>query len=471
MGNVDYLELERQLKRIDEILQVSGVQRTFIKKSLSHWTRTTNLSLEKRTETVRLSFQKHSRQALRCNVARALMGKGVREFSTLLAGMPLLQWFCGVDKWGTIRVPSKSTLDRYSRWLPEEEMREVMSGLFQPVQDLGFEKSLDFESYFLDTTCVKTNIHFPVDWVLLRDAVRTLMKGVILIRKQGLKCRMEEPERFLKRINRLAIEMTHTRRKKDARREKKRVLRSMKKLIHVVEGHARRYRDLLDKRWEETEWTRPQANQVLKRIDAVLEQLPSALKQVHERIIGGRRVQNSEKILSLYETDTNVITRGKSGAEVEFGNTLLLGETRQGLIVDWRLWKESAPADSRMLQESLGRVKKLLGVGIKEVGGDRGFDSEGNRGYLGEEKIYNGIGSRDVKCLKRQMKEEVFVGLQKRRSQTEGRIGIFKNNFLGRPLRVKGFAHRCLAVTWAVFTHNLWVLARLPQVQIKRKAA
>ena len=49
----------------------------------------------------------------------------------------------------------------------------------------------------------------------------------------------------------------------------------------------------------------------------------------------------------------------------------------------------------------------------------------------------------------------------KRRGQTEGRIAILKNNFLGEPLRTKGFAGRNLAVTWAVLTHNLWVIARL----------
>ena len=60
-----------------------------------------------------------------------------------------------------------------------------------------------------------------------------------------------------------------------------------------------------------------------------------------------------------------------------------------------------------------------------------------------------------------------FNGLQRRRSQTEGRIAIVKNAFLGAPLRSKGFQNRELAVTWAVLTHNLWVIARLPQ----RKAA
>ena len=32
-------------------------------------------------------------------------------------------------------------------------------------------------------------------------------------------------------------------------------------------------------------------------------------------------------------------------------------------------------------------------------------------------------------------------------------------------MRAKGFAHRELAVSWQVLTHNLWVLARLEQKQ------
>jgi len=62
--------------------------------------------------------------------------------------------------------------------------------------------------------------------------------------------------------------------------------------------------------------------------------------------------------------------------------------------------------------------------------------------------------------LKDRMEEKRFVELQGRRSQTEGRIGIFKNGFLGRPLRIKEFEHRELAVDWQELTHNLWVQAR-----------
>ena len=55
----------------------------------------------------------------------------------------------------------------------------------------------------------------------MRDAARTLMKAAILIRKRGLQARMEEPEAFLNRMNRLCMKMTHARRKKDAKRARK----------------------------------------------------------------------------------------------------------------------------------------------------------------------------------------------------------------------------------------------------------
>lgn len=111
--------------------------------------------------------------------------------------------------------------------------------------------------------------------------------------------------------------MSAQRRTSDSRRGRKKILRAMKKLNRVVEGHAKRYRELLDREWERTDWSRKQAEQVLRRMDGVLEQLPAAVRQAHERIIGGRQVPNEEKILSLYESDVHVMVRGKASGEVE----------------------------------------------------------------------------------------------------------------------------------------------------------
>ena len=250
------------------------------------------------------------------------------------------------------RCQPESTVQRYATWLPEE-MKEVINVLLRRAgaaiadgkQVLDLEEPLDLSRMFLDTTCLKTNIHFPVDWVLLRDGVKSLMQSVELIRKHGLRSRMCEPQVFITKINRLSMQMTHTRRKKDGRKERKRVLREMKAVVSVVRAHARRYHTLLDEHWQATDWTRPQAEQVLKRLESILEALPAAVKQAHERIIGERQVANDEKLLSLFEPDIHVIVRGKAGEEVEFGNLLVLGEQSDGLIMDWELFKEEVPAD------------------------------------------------------------------------------------------------------------------------------
>jgi hypothetical protein len=464
VGNVDYLTLCQRLEQIESLLQASGLEADFVEKALQDWLKPKPAS---RLPTTRQQqqFQLRSRRALRCTILRTLLQEDYRGFSCALAGSPLYQWFCLIDALDQVRVPSKSELQRFAHWLEAAQMREMIERLLRagmdPAGPLDLREPVDLEEYFVDTTALKANVHFPVDWVLLRDATRTLMKAVTLIRREGLKARMESPAEFLRRINRLCIEMTHSRRQPESRKERKRVLRGMKKLVKVVGRHARKHRDLLDQQWENTDWTRRQAEQVLRRIDQVLELLPRAQKQAHERIIGERTVDNAEKILSLYEPDIQVLVRGKAGAEVEFGNKLLLGENKQGIILDYQLWQESAPADSSTLVESLERVVVALKKKMGAVGADRGFASKANTVGLAEAEIFDGLCPKSPAALKERMKEPRFVRMQQRRSQTEGRISILQRGFLGRPMRAKGFARRELAVAWGVLTHNLWRLARL----------
>lgn len=471
-GNVDYTLLRQQLLRIDQLLRQSGLEAQFIAQSFENWK--ARCQFKHVSAKTQRHIQIHARRALRCNLARTLIMEDFRGFAIRLADSPLFQHFCGVAEVDRVRVPAKSTLQRYSQWCDEAAVRRLVEQLTQQAhlhpQKLKLRAPLDLEACFLDTTCVKANIHYPVDWVLLRDATRTLMKAVQLIRKQGLRHRMEEPQVFLRRMNILAIEMTHTWGEKDSQKQRKKVLRKMDKLVGCVARHAQRYRGLLDQQWEQTEWTRGEADYILRRLDNVLGQLPAARQQARQRILQGQLVPSKDKILSFYDPDVQVIVRHKAGAEVEFGNTLLLSESSQGVIIDWELFKEVAPSDARLVSRSIPRIEEKLKVPIKAVGADRGFDSESNEQWLKEQKIYNGICPRSPKKLKQRKKSWKFRRLQRRRSQCEGRIGIVKNNFLGRPLRSKGFASRELAVSWAVLTHNLWVMARLPERKTRTRA-
>jgi IS5 family transposase len=479
LGPIEYREWKKQLERIHEVLRFSGVEETFQRLSLAQRNQAEQRQAEKENRQFyewspveQESYQRLCSQVLRCNVARTLTGESLRDFGCRLAESGLLQWFCKLDRLGTVRIPGKSALQRYSQWLPEPDMRKVIDTLLagaskgkaEGEQPLELAEALDLEAYFLDTTCVKLHIHFPVDWVLLRDAARTLMKATLLIRKRNLKVRMEEPEEFLKRMNQLCMKMTHARRKKDAKRARKEVLREMKKLSKIIAAHAERHRDLLQEHWQETDLKEGEARQIIQRITTVLERLPQAIHQAHERIIGERQVKNAEKMLSLYEEHAAVYVRGKAGAEVEFGSQLLLGEAASGVIVDWELVRGNPRADTKMLSRSLERIKQMSpGEAIHQVCGDRGFDSQPNRALLEQDGIYNAICPKSPTELKERMKDAEFVKLQQRRSQTEARISIFKNGFLGSPLLSKGHENQIREMAWSVLTHNLWVIARLPQ--------
>jgi len=465
-GNLDYRLFRDNLRQIDALLGQSGLETQLVEAELQRW-----LSAHKKVSpSAQRLHQLHSHRALRCNLARQLLGEDYRGFAARLADSSLLQYFCGLSEVDSVKVPSKSTLQRYDLWWTEAEVRQVIHQLLNlgataPPQ-LHLSEAVDLESAFLDSTCLEANIHYPVDWVLLRDATRTLMKAVRLIRDQGLKHRMEEPESFIRRINQLCIQMTHAGKKTDRQRQRKKTLRQMDRLIGGVRGHARRYRDLLDEQWAQTDWTRAQADQVLRRMDQVLEQLPKARRQARQRILAEQPLANAEKVLSLYEANVHVIVRQKAGAEVEFGNTLFLAENPQGLLIDWEFFQEQAPSDVDLLPRSVGRMEGAYGPRLRAAAGDRGFDSLSNRIGLASEGIYNGVCPRSPALLQERLGSWKFKRLQRRRAQTEGRIGIVKNVFLGGRMRGKGFAHRQLTVTWTVLTHNLWVLARLQRAAV-----
>jgi len=253
--------------------------------------------------------------------------------------------------------------------------------------------------------------------------------------------------------------MTHSRRKANSKKQRKIILRKMKKLSRCIARHGKRYRQLLSNEWEKTDWTEIQAQQVIRRIDNILEQLPTAIKQAHERIIGERLVPTENKILSLYDKDAHVIVRGKAGGEVEFGQGLLLTEQTDGLIIDWELFKDQPPADSKLLEPTLKRIEKDYGA-IESACTDRAFGAKDNDVFLRAHHIYNAVCPKSPQQLREKLSDPIFLSLQTRRSQTEARIGIFKNVFLGKPLRSRITVYKRIAINWCVLTHNLWVLSR-----------
>jgi hypothetical protein len=316
---------------------------------------------------------------------------------------------------------------------------------------------------------VKAFIHFPTDWVLLRDGARTLMKATQCIRRAGLVERMpQSPKEFLGEMNKACMAMSAQRRQKESKRKRKGILRGMKRLARGIAGHARRHLEALQRRREESALSAGQARVIEERIESVLAQLPAAIKQAHERIIGGRQVPNAGKILSLYDDKVEVIVRGKANAEVEFGNKLTLVESVDGLVIDYHL-HEGNPADSQVVAPSVKRIVKK-GLGVRRMWGDRGIFSKSNEALLKASGLESGLCPRDPAELARRLQDPGVKAGMKRRGGTEARLAIFKNVFLGSPAKERSFTARERACAWAVLTHNLWVLARLPLAESARRS-
>ena len=216
--------------------------------------------------------------------------------------------------------------------------------------------------------------------------------------------------------------------------------------------------------WRETDLSEREAQRIIDRIDGILAQLPDAIKQAHERIIGERVVPNESKTLSLYQPHAQVYVRGKSGADAEFGLQMLLSESAEGLIVDCHLLKDIT-SDSTLLMPAIERMRQRFGTLVAgTVVTDRGFSSAANDAALEKATITNMTLPRNPEAMHKLLQDPMVRRLQRRRAQTEARIGIFKANFLGDHLPTKDWPAQERFVAWATLAHNLWVLARLDQV-------
>lgn len=464
IGPCDYMEFRALLEQIDHLLITSKIEDQFISAAIKR-------NGEYCKNPKKLKFVYHS---FRTTILAALTGHSCRDLATRIADSELFRWFIGINDIDRVKSPSKSTIKRMERLWSEQDITTLIHQLNKKVIDptysqllLNTDKPIEIDEVFADSTCINANIHYPVDWLLIRDAVRTLTASIILIRRQGIKHRMPEPLTLVKTMNSLAIEMTQCSRIRKGKKARKKVFRKMKSHLKMVLRHAKSYCQLLQEKWHTTEWSEKQTQQVLQRMCNVMEQVPSIIVIAHTRIISEKAVANQDKILSLYEKNVHVIKRGKFGSDVEFGNGLYVAEQKNGIIIDFEYYKEYPEADTLLLKDSIERIKEHYPIG--SIATDRGFNSKVNDRYLNKENIFNATCSRDPHELSIKMNDERFRKAQQRRAQTEGRIGILKNKFIGSKLLRKGYDNRVIKILWTVFTHNLWVIARIAITNIKQQ--
>jgi hypothetical protein len=173
-------------------------------------------------------------QALRSNYLRLELKTPFRQAAFLIAASEDFQRFIFAGDFNSAKCPGKSKLHDFALLVPDDFIRKINESLLKDfssdaAEQYGLCSPLESKTLWLDATCLMSNIHFPVDWVLLRDAVRSLVKAILCIRRHGLKNRIPAPASFLSQINALCMEMSNSRRRQDAEKRRKDVLRRMKK--------------------------------------------------------------------------------------------------------------------------------------------------------------------------------------------------------------------------------------------------
>ena len=390
-----------------------------------------------------------------------------RDFEALVSRNEAMHQFLGISKLdeASTRPPSRSSICR-SRQMFSDVIIEAFTRRIteQALQRLPAEEPFSAVvepqiEIWTDTTAIEPNAHYPVDWILLADAVRSFVRKIRTIRKSGLAPLrvMSAAKKWQSQMNHHSIAFRAIQRKKDSKQKEKEVKKGFRKILNLTRLAKRgmlKVRDHLDKNRAATRWSEARIQKVLGEVDTLLSNLQVAEEQSIQRILKGEPVPSEQKLLSLYESDMRVIHRGKAGKSIEYGNLLRVSENESGLIVDWKYYQEKAPNDSQQLPEVLESINRNYGP-VQAVCADRQFDSPQNRILLTQEEIINAICPRSVPAMKERLKDKDIRLRLKRRASTEALIATIKNVYLKGKLRAKGFPSQCRLLALAIMTHNL----------------
>lgn len=482
LGNQDYLDFASELEIVENIINESSLEDRF----MSYFIELAESRSEK-TLSVK-SIAKAQFEAcfiLRSSILRKHLNLPLRPYAIALAATPLYQSFCGIYTVGGF-IPSKSKINTLENSISSELLKEVNATFVREILlnneksvKLGLQGAFNIEELYGDTTCIKANIHFPVDWVLFRDMIRTTMLKLNMIRNAGIKSRMpQDPNEYLSDINNLCIEMHGNYNTIGAVKKRKKTFRKMKILLNVAMGHVERHLKLFERQWMDFGFSGTKATNIINCLTNILNRKEEIIKIAHKRIISEKIVKREDKILSIYEDEVHIIKRNKHSIKSEFGNTMQVIEQQEGFIVDYDLLENYSPGDQKLGIAGLENIKKNYGLeGVKAFTGDRGYYSLEvllNLKRLNEEKgvnITSGITPKNINDLKEQLQDPEFKSRQKRRANTEAKIAHIKWT-TKNPMLQKGIRNRQVHLGLSVLTRNIFKLAGIIRIhQVETVAA
>ncbi len=97
-----------------------------------------------------------------------------------------------------------------------------------------------------------------------------------------------------------------------------------------------------------------------KELDTFVPRVQHVMRQARQRIFGGD-THVAEKLVSLFETTTEIIRKGKASKPTEFGRMVKIQESENQIITDYAVY-EKRPSDPELVIPALDAHKDKVGL-------------------------------------------------------------------------------------------------------------
>lgn len=358
-------------------------------------------------------------------VLRMLLLKHVRDWSyeVLTREVRANLVYREFTRVGGEKVPDDRTMGNLARQLGPE----VIEKLHQRVVEIARENKIATGGKMrVDTTVVETDIHYPTDSTLLGDGVRVLtriMKKVTVVAgKVGTQMRDRSRSAKLKV---LAIARASRNKTEQGRQKMKNAYVKLLDIASRVAGQAKKFSSEIAAGVKQGNLS--VLHQAKKELDEMIPRVQQVLRQTRQRVLRGN-TQAEGKLLSVFETHTEVIRKGKANKPNEFGKLVLIQEAENQIVTHYQVC-DQRPADSTLLEGCLKQHIEQFGQAPKRVAADAGFFSAANESQAEQMGVTRvAIPSHDTKspARKQRQKQRWFKELQKWRTGCEGRISVLK---------------------------------------------
>jgi transposase, IS5 family len=181
------------------------------------------------------------------------------------------------------------------------------------------------------------------------------------------------------------------------------------------------------------------------------------IDQAVRRVLQEEQVPASEKVLSLFEQHTMIITRRKIGKPREYGRKILLDEVDGGIISRYEVLSE-AGREHPHLPESIEGHRERFGKAPELLTADRGLYSKANEQAAkkaGIRRVALPQSGRPTKKRKEYERQRWFRRAFAFRAGIEGRISVLRRGYSLERCPHHGEDGMGRWVGWGIVVHNL----------------